>query len=273
MPTGSERLVWAQGSPSTLKAVVAMIKGVRVVMAAAICWENYMPLLRYSLYSQNVNLWLAPTADAKATWEPLMRTIGMEGRCFVLSANQCIRYRDLPAWITGKASTADGEVKFESKEGNVNGLSSGRSGSGVSSTSQKERRKSMTARTAEDHEIVWRPKFDDGGSNPRTDGPAPTATNSMFSVNEEDALQPETANTSENNNFASRGGSCITSPMGQMLQGPVWDVDDGEGSLIYAEIDFDDCNRGRLDFDATGSYSRNDAFKLTVEGLDLVPPP
>ena len=58
--------------------------------------------------------------------------------------------------------------------------------------------------------------------------------------------------------------------MGQVLAGPLWEA---EGELLIQEVDFEDCERGRLDLDVVGSYSRNDAFKLEVTGLDLNPPP
>ncbi|KAJ5478226.1 hypothetical protein N7530_003735 [Penicillium desertorum] len=187
--TGSERLVWAQGSPSTLKAITTELNGVKLTIAAAICWESFMPLLRQSLYSQNVNIYLAPTADGRDTWLPLMRTVGFEGRTFVLTCNQCVRYNELPSWITEQGKTTE-------------------------------------------------------------------------------------------DRYISRGGSCIVGPMGEVVAEPIWEVStddaaDGssiESGLVISEIDLEDCERGRLDMDVAGSYSR-DAFRLTVDGLDLDPPP
>ncbi|RAK98547.1 nitrilase [Aspergillus ibericus CBS 121593] len=179
MPTASERLIWAQGSPATLKAVTTELNGVRLTIGSGICWENYMPLLRQSLYAQNVNLYLAPTADSRDTWLPLMRTVAAEGRTFVLSANQCVRRRELPDWIATAAP-----------------------------------------------------------------------------------------NGSNGEDYVSRGGSCIVGPLGEVLRDPIWEVstddtEDPSAALSVAEIDLEDCERGRLDMDVAGSYSRNDAFKLT----------
>ncbi|MCJ1475573.1 Nitrilase [Lambiella insularis] len=296
MPTGSERLIWAQGSPSTLKAVTTTIRGVKLTLAAAICWENYMPLLRYALYSQNVNLYLAPTADARDTWLPLMRTIACEGRAVVLSANQCVRRRNLPAWIAGVQS---GEDKAEEAADGGNGgfeKESGRSGI-------------VTTKTEDNHEITWPSPGGKEVKTPVSPGltratgtsplknsmnaatdkqqqPSPlkgrrTSVVTKTEDNHEIVLPTTPASTGvniaaksgddSNDDFVCRGGSCIIGPMGEVLVGPLWDVEDG--GLLAVEVDFEDCERGRLDLDVAGSYSRNDAFKLEVAGLDINPPP
>jgi len=58
---------------------------------------------------------------------------------------------------------------------------------------------------------------------------------------------------------------------GEVLAGPLWDVENG--GILCVDVDFEDCERGRLDLDVAGSYSRNDSFHLTVHGLDMSPPP
>lgn len=130
-----------------------------------------MPLLRQSLYSQNVNLYLAPTADARDSWLSAMRTIAAEGRCVVVTANQCQRRSHLPKWID--ANTADGD------------------------------------------------------------------------------------------DFVSRGGSCIVSATGEVLVEPLWEVDNG--GLVSVDVDFDDCEKGRLDLDVGGSYSRYEMVSLCTD--------
>lgn len=92
MPTGSERLIWGFGDGSDLDVHNTPVGNI----GAAICWENYMPMLRMTLYQQNIQIWCAPTADARDSWLASMRHIAVEGRCFVLSANQYATRSDYP---------------------------------------------------------------------------------------------------------------------------------------------------------------------------------
>lgn len=83
-PTGTERLIWGQGDGSTMPVFDTPYGKI----GALICWENYMPLARAAMYEKGVQIYVAPTADARDTWEASMRHIALEGRCFVLSCNQ-----------------------------------------------------------------------------------------------------------------------------------------------------------------------------------------
>ena len=93
MPTASERLVWGFGDGSTLPVFDTPLGK----LGAVICWENYLPLLRSAMYAKGIEIYCAPTADPRDSWQASMRHIAVEGRCFVLSANQFSRRRDLPA--------------------------------------------------------------------------------------------------------------------------------------------------------------------------------
>src|SRR5439155_13588856 len=57
VPTNPERMVWAQGDGSGLRVVETPAGRV----GGLICWENYMPLARYAIYSQGPELYVAPT--------------------------------------------------------------------------------------------------------------------------------------------------------------------------------------------------------------------
>jgi len=96
VPTGAERLVWANGQGSLL--TVVEIGGARV--ASLICWESYMPLARAALYEQGVDVLLAPTWDNSDEWVPTLRHIAKEGQVFVVGITAHLSgshvTRDLP---------------------------------------------------------------------------------------------------------------------------------------------------------------------------------
>jgi nitrilase len=49
-----------------------------------------------AMYSKQVALYCAPTADDRDTWLSSMQHIALEGRCFVLTACQVLRKSDMP---------------------------------------------------------------------------------------------------------------------------------------------------------------------------------
>jgi nitrilase len=171
MPTGSERLIWAQGDGSTLTVADSRFGK----LATAICWENLMPALRLNFYAQGADIWCAPTADARDVQLATMRHIAIEGRCFVLAANQVAQAKDLsPSFATAYHDP---------------------------------------------DEVVC------------------------------------------------RGASVIVNPFGEVLAGPLTDVE----GLLVADLDLEDIPRGRYDFDAAGHYSRPDLFTLLVDRREQNP--
>lgn len=85
-PTAGERLIWGEGDGSTLPVFETEMGKI----GGLICWENYMPLARMAMYSKGVEIYLAPTADARDSWQSTLRHIACEGRCFVLGCNQFV---------------------------------------------------------------------------------------------------------------------------------------------------------------------------------------
>src|SRR6476620_8152941 len=86
VPTGSERTVWGMGDGSTLPVVDTPFGRV----FGLTCWENYLPLARFHLYAQGVDLWIAPTLAGGDAWIATMRHIAREGRCYVAGVNPCL---------------------------------------------------------------------------------------------------------------------------------------------------------------------------------------
>lgn len=165
-PTGSERVIWGEGQADTLLTFDTRIGRI----GGLICWENYMPLARMGMYRQGVEIYLAPTADAREGWISTLRHIALEGRCYVLGANQYFNRNMYP-----------------------------------------DKYASLLA---------------------------------------------------EDDRCHSAGGSVIISPMGEILQGPLWE----ESGVLHAELDLDEVARARMDLDVCGHYARPDQFEFEIPG-------
>ena len=165
-PTGTERLIWAEAAGESLVTFQTKIGK----LGGLICWENYMPQARMSMYSKGVEIYIAPTADSRDEWTATMKHIALEGRCFVLGCNQYF-------------------------------------------------------------------------------------TKSMYPEKYQHVVKDEPENLC-------RGGSIIVSPMGKVLEGPLFD----KAGVLISEIDLIEVQKSKLDFDVIGHYARNDIFEFNVNG-------
>ncbi|WP_438730523.1 carbon-nitrogen hydrolase family protein [Parasphingorhabdus sp. DH2-15] len=168
MPTAMERLIWGMGDGNDLPIMDS--KAGRLV--SAICWENYMPLMRSHYYAHNPDFYCVSTVDDRPVWAPSMQMIALESRSFVLSACQYM---------------TRGDISLE--------------------------------------------------------------------ADQYDAIQGNASET-----VLISGGSCIISPMGEILAGPIF----GEETLLSATIDLNDRTRGQFDMDNAGHYTRPDVFDFAV---------
>lgn len=97
-PTAAERILWGEGDGSDLQVLATPLGK----LGGLICWENYMPLARTTLYQQGLEIYLAPTADCRDSWQSTLTHIACEGRCFVLGCNQYLTREHYPADLRKK---------------------------------------------------------------------------------------------------------------------------------------------------------------------------
>jgi nitrilase len=81
VPTNHERLVWGPGDGRGLRAIETPLGR----MGGLICWENYMPLARFSLYESGIEIYVASTADDGDAWQATLQHIALESRAFVIA--------------------------------------------------------------------------------------------------------------------------------------------------------------------------------------------
>lgn len=91
MPTNPERMVWGQGDATGLRPIDSACGRI----GALICWESYMPLARYALYAQGLDVYIAPTYDSGDRWIATLQHIAREAGCWVVGSGVAFRASDI----------------------------------------------------------------------------------------------------------------------------------------------------------------------------------
>jgi nitrilase len=66
-------------------------------IGSLICWESYMPLARYALYAQDIEIYVAPTWDPGENWIVTMRHVTGEAGCWVIGTATAMQGSDVPS--------------------------------------------------------------------------------------------------------------------------------------------------------------------------------
>ena len=104
IPTGAERLIWAQGDGSTLNVFDTPF----AKLGGLICWENYMPLARNAMYAGGTQILAAPTWDKSEDWLLSVRHFAREGGMYVISCCMPLRMDDIPERYEFKKNYPEG---------------------------------------------------------------------------------------------------------------------------------------------------------------------
>ena len=100
MPTNPERMVWGMGDASGMRVIDTPCGRIGTL----VCWESYMPLARFALYAQGIEIYIAPTYDAGESWLATLGHIAREGGCWVVGCGMALRASDIPDSVPGKAT-------------------------------------------------------------------------------------------------------------------------------------------------------------------------
>ncbi len=105
VPTNPERMVWGQGDASGLRVVDTAFGR----LGGLICWENYMPLARYALFAEGIQVYVASTWDSGDGWISSMRHIASEGRCWVIGSGCALATSDVPESFPSRETVFGGQ--------------------------------------------------------------------------------------------------------------------------------------------------------------------
>jgi predicted amidohydrolase len=59
-------------------------------------WENYLPLTRFYMYSQGVDVWVAPTLAVGDGWIATLHHLALEGSMWTIGVNPCVHIEQIP---------------------------------------------------------------------------------------------------------------------------------------------------------------------------------